>query len=193
VWQSFPILSQAGAAGRLALIEEGARLLGVGPQACTARNGVVSAGQASIAYRDIVARGDLRRRYAPDQLTKIPIKPPAERRLIGHQVIAIDVPPKTNGEARYGVDATVDGMIHARPKIPPTRNDSRVVSIDDAAAKGIPGYLQSLILDDLSGTAPGWVMVCADSFVVASRAADLVKVDWFSPCLNRPCRIMRPS
>jgi CO/xanthine dehydrogenase Mo-binding subunit len=111
-------------------------------------------------------------------LTKIPIKPPAERRLIGHQVIAIDVPPKTNGEARYGLDATVDGMIHARPKIPPTRNDSSVVSIDDAAAKGIPGYLRSLILDDPSGTAPGWVMVCADSFVAASRAADLVKVDW---------------
>src|ERR1700676_3745179 len=32
VWQSFPILSQAGAAGRIALVEEGAKLLGVSPQ-----------------------------------------------------------------------------------------------------------------------------------------------------------------
>ena len=55
-----------------------------------------------------------------------------------------------------------------------------MVSIDDSAAKGIPGYIQSLALDDPSGTAPGWVMVFAGSFMAASRAADLVKVTWSS-------------
>jgi CO/xanthine dehydrogenase Mo-binding subunit len=94
--------------------------------------------------------------------------------------MAIDVPSKTNGEARYGLDAKVDGMIFARPKVPPTRYDSKVVSIDDSAAKNVPGYIQSLALDDPSGTAPGWVMVYADSFVTADRVADLVKVDWSS-------------
>src|SRR5579864_8342210 len=39
VWQSYPLYSRAGAAGRIALIEEGAKLLGVSPQSCTARNG----------------------------------------------------------------------------------------------------------------------------------------------------------
>ena len=43
VWQSFPVLSRAGAAGRLALIEEGAKLLGVGTESCTARKGAVHA------------------------------------------------------------------------------------------------------------------------------------------------------
>jgi CO/xanthine dehydrogenase Mo-binding subunit len=71
-------------------------------------------------------------------------------------------------------------MIYARPKVPPTRYDSKVISIDDSAAKRLPGYIQSLALDDPSGTAPGWVMVYADSFTVASRAADLVKVRWSS-------------
>ena len=51
VWQSFPLLSQAGAAGRIALIEEGARLLGVAPSACTARASTVSAGSRSIRAR----------------------------------------------------------------------------------------------------------------------------------------------
>jgi isoquinoline 1-oxidoreductase beta subunit len=180
VWQSFPLLSQAGAAGRIALIEAGAKLLDVAPEACAARNGVVAAEGKSIAYGDIVARGELRRSYTPEQLKEIPIKPPAERRLIGRDTTAIDVPPKTNGEARYGLDAKVDGMIYARPKVPPTRNDSKVVSIDDAAARSVPGYIQSLALDDPSGTVPGWVMVCADSFVAADRAADLVKVEWRS-------------
>src|SRR3984957_1008476 len=39
VWQSFPVLSRAGAAGRIALVEEGAKLLGVAPQMCPAREG----------------------------------------------------------------------------------------------------------------------------------------------------------
>src|SRR6204780_921717 len=59
-WQSFPLLSRAGAAGRIALVEEGAKLLGVAAQMCTALDGVVKAGGRSISYGDIVVRGDLR-------------------------------------------------------------------------------------------------------------------------------------
>src|SRR5579864_2944060 len=94
VWQSFPVLSRAGAAGRIALVEEGAKLLGVSPQSCTAHNGVVEAKGKSILYGDIVARGDLRRTYTVAQLDAIPIKPPAKRRLIGRDTMALDVPSK---------------------------------------------------------------------------------------------------
>ncbi len=180
VWQSFPMLSRAGAAGRIALIEEGSKLLGVSPQSCMARNGAVKAKGKSILYGDIVARGDLRRTYTNEQLEKIPIKAPADRRLIGRDTLALDVSSKTNGQASYGIDAVLDGMIFARPKVPPTRYDSKVVSIDDSAAKAVAGYIQSIALDDPSGTAPGWVMVYANSFNAASRAADLVKVTWSS-------------
>src|SRR5579862_6176264 len=180
VWQSFPLLSRAGAAGRMALIEEGAKLLGVSPQSCTARNGAVHVNGRSIQYGEIVTRGNLQRTYTPEQLKQIPIKTPSNRRLIGRDTMALDVPSKTNGQGRYGVDAVVEGMIYARPKIPPTRFESKVVSIDDAAAKRVPGYIQSLALDDPTGTVPGWVMVYANSFATASRAADLVKVTWKS-------------
>src|SRR5579864_3520032 len=54
VWQSFPLLSRAGAAGRIALVEEGAKLLGVSSQACAARNGAVHAKGRTISYGDIV-------------------------------------------------------------------------------------------------------------------------------------------
>ena len=152
VWQSFPVLSQAGAAGRIALIEQGAKLLGVSPQSCTARNGVVHGNGRSIQYGEIVARGNLRRTYTPEQLKEIPIKSPANRRLIGRDTMALDVPSKTNGQGRYGIDAVVEGMICGCPKIPPTRFESTVVSIDDSAARAVPGYIQSLTLDDPSGT-----------------------------------------
>ena len=180
VWQTFPVFSRAGAAGRIALIEEGARLLGASPQGCTARLGAVHAGRRSISYGDIVARGDLRRTYTPEQLNAIQIKAPQDRRLIGRDTLALDIPSKTDGKGLYGIDAAVEGMIYARPKIPPTRYDSKVISIDDSAAKHLPGYIQCLALVDPSGTVPGWVMVYADSFPAASRAADLVEVKWSS-------------
>jgi len=178
VSHSFMPLSQAGAAGRIALIEEGAKLLGADKEACSARNGMVSAGDQSIAYGDIVARGDLRRVYSADELKQMPIKQRADRRLIGHDTSAIDIPSKTDGSARYGLDAEVEGMIYARPKIPPTRNGSKVLSIDDQAAKTVKGYISSIALEDPSDTVPGWVMVFADSVTAAIRAADKVTVQW---------------
>ena len=122
-------------------------------------------------------RGNLSRSYSADELQQLPIKTPAERRLIGQPVRSIDIPSKTNGTGRYGIDAEIEGMVYARPKVPPTRNGSKVVSVDDAAAKGVKGYLRSIVLEDPSGTVPGWVMVLADSFFAASTAADKVKVD----------------
>jgi isoquinoline 1-oxidoreductase subunit beta len=180
VWQSFPLLSRAGAAGRIALIEEGAKLLGVPEQMCTARDHAVHAGGRSIPYGDIVARGSLRRTFTSEELEKIPIKAADKRRLIGRNTLAEDIPSKVDGKGRYGLDAVVEGMVYARPKVPPTRHDSKVASIDDSAAKRVPGYLKSLALDDPSGTVPGWVMVYAETFIAANKAADLVNVKWSS-------------
>jgi len=178
VWLDFPLYSRAGAAGRIALIEAGAKLLGVRPSQCVARQGVVSAANQSISYGDIVRRGAPTRKFTPDELTKLPIKPASERRLIGKKTDAVDIPAKTNGSARYGIDAVVPGMVYARPKIPPTRYGSVVRSVDDSAAKQVKGYLTSLVLQDPSNLIPGWVVVCATSYPAAIRAADRVKVDW---------------
>jgi isoquinoline 1-oxidoreductase subunit beta len=178
VWATFPVFSHAGAAGRIALIQAGAKLLDVPADQCLARSGAVVAGDRSVSYADIVKRGDLKRSFTADELAKMPIKPASERRLIGHKADAIDIPAKTNGTTRYGIDARIEGMVYARPKIPPTRNGATVRSIDESAAKSVKGYIQSLALDDPSGTVPGWVMVFASSYPAAIRAADLVKVDW---------------
>lgn len=180
VWQTFPLYSQAGAAGRTALIEAGAKLLGATPGACIAREGAVTSAGKSVTYGEIVARGDLKRTFTADELKAMTVKPVADRRLIGRDTQAIDIPGKTDGAGVYGIDAVAPGMIYARPKLPPTRNDSRVVSIDDSAAKAVPGYISSLALEDPSQTVPGWVVVYADSFVAADKATDLVKVTWTS-------------
>jgi hypothetical protein len=90
-------------------------------------------------------------------------------------VTALDIPDKTTGKTVYGIDMDFPGALFARPKMPPTRNGSKVVSVDDSAAKAIKGYRQSLVLDDPSGEVTGWVMVIGDSWMAAMRAADQVK------------------
>ena len=178
VWQNFDPLSRAGAAGRLALVEAGARLLREPVAACSARLGVVHGRRRSISYGDIVRRGKLARVYTPEQLQAIVLKTPAQRKLVGQTVQALDIPSKTNGSAIYGIDAHIDGMLYARPKIPPTRYGAKVLAIDDSAAKGVAGYVDTVALKDPSGTAPGWVMVYAKTYAAALRAADLVQVKW---------------
>ena len=105
VWLDFPIYSRAGAAGRIALIEAGAKLLGVSPSQCVARQGAVFAANQSISYGEIVRRGEPTRKFTPDELAQLPIKPASERRLIGKKTDALDIPAKINGTARYGIDA----------------------------------------------------------------------------------------
>jgi len=178
IWQSWPIYSRAGAAGRIALLEAGAKLLGAPLGGCAARSGAIVSGARKITYGEIVRRANLSRRYSPEELNALPIKPAAERRLVGREVVALDVAAKTNGSAIYGIDASEANMVYGRPKIPPTRNGSVASAVDDSAARNVKGYLRSIVLHDPSDTVPGWVMVIAESYPAAIRAADLVKVTW---------------
>ncbi len=178
VWENFDKLSRAGAAGRTVLIEEGAKLLGVPAGQCQARGSQVIAGDRAISYADIVRDGNIDRSFSEEELKAMPIKPPQERRLIGEESKALDIPDKTDGSALYGLDATVEGMVYGRALVPPTRYGSSVKSVDDSEAKSIPGYQQTLVLDDASGTVPGWAVVIADSVHAANAAAKVIKVDW---------------
>jgi isoquinoline 1-oxidoreductase beta subunit len=83
VWQTYPLFSRAGAAGRIALIEAGAALLDVSPSACIAKKGRVEAGDRSIGYGEIVQRGKLEWRFSDDDLQALPIKTPDKWTLIG--------------------------------------------------------------------------------------------------------------
>lgn len=178
VWQNFMPLSRAGAAGRQVLIEEGARLMGVDASQCRARNSEVIAGDQSISYAQIVQRGNISRAFSEEELEQIEIKKPADRRLIGQETQALDIPDKTDGSSVYGIDATVENMVYGRPLIPSTRYGATINSIDDSEAKNVEGYLQTIQLNDPTDTVPGWAVVVATSFYAASKAASKIKVDW---------------
>ena len=178
IWQNFELLSRAGAAGRQALIESAATLLGVSAFRCRAENGEVICGEQRISYAEIVRTGNIDRVYSDSELNEMPIKLPSERKLIGGDYQALDIPAKTRGETVYGIDAELPDMVFAKPLLPPTRYGSVITRVDDKAAQGVAGYQQTLILKDPSNTVPGWALVIADSYHAALRAAPLVKIDY---------------
>ncbi|ATG48267.1 aldehyde dehydrogenase [Celeribacter ethanolicus] len=177
VWQSWPLYRQAGAAGRTALIEAAAAKWGVETSDCVARDGKITSGDNAISYADLVSEG-ITRSFTEDELKALPLKPVSDLRLVGKEVTALDIANKTTGKTIYGIDAKIDGMVYAAPLLPPTRLGSSVTNVDDSAAQSVKGYVQTLTLDDPSGTVPGWVMVIGETFMAAQRAAEKVKVTW---------------
>ena len=65
------------------------------------------------------------------------LEPHADLRLVGQDVHPLDLDTKTTGQAIYGLDAKVDGMVYGVPMLPPTRYGSKVNSVDDSAAKEV--------------------------------------------------------
>lgn len=177
VWESWPIYRQAGAAGRIALAEKAAALWGINSSDVTVANGVVSGAGKTAKFGELVALG-INRTFTADELKALPLKPHSELTLVGRDVMALDINGKTTGHAIFGIDAKLDGMVHAAPILPPTRYRCTITSIDDSGAKAVKGYQQTLKLDDPSGTVPGWAMVIADDFWAAQKAARHVKVEW---------------
>jgi CO/xanthine dehydrogenase Mo-binding subunit len=178
VFTSFTTISQAGAAGRIILRDAGAAMLGVDPADCTVADSKVMANGQQVSFADIVQKGDVSRTLSDEELGALVPKPASERRLIGHDTRANDIPAKTSGEAVYGIDAELPGMVFAHPMIPPTRYGSSIKSIDDSAARDIPGYQQTLQLTDPAGLIEGWAVVIADDFPSAMKAADAVAIEW---------------
>lgn len=178
VWQTYPLYSQAGAAGRMAMIDAGAAALGVEAATCTASNGEVVSGTKKITYSEIVRRGGLTKTYTPEELGALPMKAAADRKLIGKPVTSVDIVEKTTGAAKYGIDAKVEGMVYGYPIIPPTRNGGQVNYVMDPAAKEIKGYIETVVLKDPSNTVPGWAVVIADSWHAAKKAAEAVVLEY---------------
>lgn len=178
VHTTWTMLSQAGAAGRTVLCDAGAKMLGVDPADCIAADNEVRAGDRAVSFAEIVQKGDIGRTFTEEELAAMPIKDASERRLIGKPTTARDIPPKSRGEAVYGLDTELPGMVYAHPMLPPTRYGSTIRSIDDSAAKDVPGYRQTLEIDDPSGKIQGWAVVVADTFPAAMKAAKAVAIDW---------------
>jgi len=175
---SFDAMSRAGAAGRKVLIEAALTKFGGAASDYTAENGIITGKGHSISYGDLVASGVEARSLTEEEVAGLTLKTPDQRRFVGQDIQALDIPDKTTGQANYGIDVEIDGMVYATPATPPVRYGATVKSVDDSAAKEIAGYIKHVVIEDPIGTQTGWVMAVADSYWTAKKAAEALKIDY---------------
>jgi isoquinoline 1-oxidoreductase beta subunit len=175
----FDRLSRAGAAGRMALIEAGAKVLGAKPADCRAENSrVIDKSGKSIGYGEILQKVTIDQKFSyPDDFKAIKIKPFGSYKIIGKSIPAVDIPSKTNGQAKYGIDVFLPNMLYGALVIPRTRYGSKITSVDDSEARKIPGFVKAVIVDNTLGKCTGWVVALAESFPAAMKATKALKVE----------------
>ncbi len=161
----------AGAQARRVLVEAAATRWGVPASELTTEPSTVvhAASGRRMSYGEIAAFATV-----PAELPKIdPAKDlkPAERyRLLGKGAPRVDVPPKTNGTAKYGIDARTPGMLYATMVRAPVRG-SGPQSSNAAALKQLPGIVDVVTLDH-------GVAVVGRSFHEVLNARRKLQVAW---------------
>ncbi len=180
---NFDAMSRAGAAGRMALVDAAVAAMGVPPyykDEMVVRDSTVShpKSKKSMTFADIVKSGKITRTFTADDLKAIKLKSPDQYTMIGVSVPQLDIPSKTNGTAKYGIDTMLPGMVYGKVVTPPVRYGATVKSVDDSEAKKVPGFIQAVILDDKTATTTGWVVAVANTYANARKAADALKISY---------------
>ena len=177
---NFDAMSRAGAAGRMALTEAAAAAMGVPAGELTVKDSVISHAKSkkSMTFADLVKSGKITKTFTPDDLKAIKLKTADQYTMIGVSVPQLDIPSKTNGSAKYGIDVMLPGMVYGKIVMPPVRYGATVKSVDDSAAKKVPGFIKAVTLDDKTGTTTGWVVAVANTYTNAMKAAQALKVSY---------------
>jgi CO/xanthine dehydrogenase Mo-binding subunit len=177
---NFEAMSRAGAAGRMALVDAAAGMMGVPAAELAVRDSVISHAKSkkSLTFADVVKSGKATKTFTVDELKAIKLKTPDQYTMIGVSVPQLDIPSKTNGTAKYGIDVMLPGMVYGKIVMPPVRYGATVKSVDDSAAKKVPGFIKAVTLDDKTGTTTGWVVAVANTYANARKAADALKVTY---------------
>src|SRR5215467_8968088 len=173
VRMNFDAMSRAGAAGRITLVDAGAKMLGVPIAECRASNSQVihSKTGKKVSYAKIVADGKASKVWTADELKAIKLKTPDQYVLVGVSAPQLDIPPKTNGTAKYGIDTMVPGMLYGKPVMPPVRYGATVKDVDNSEAKKVKGFVKTV-------TTTGWVVAVATTYEGAKKAAEALKINY---------------
>jgi nicotinate dehydrogenase subunit B len=174
-------LRMAGAEVRAILIDLAAKRFGVGADTLKVTDGTITAADGrSVGYGELAAAVDLKR----EATASVAPKPVASHRIVGHSIPRYDIPAKVSGGAAFVQDVRLPGMVHGRVVRPP-RYGATLQSVDDAAAKALPGVI-AVVRD---GSFLG-VVAEREEQAIKARAALAGSARWTAgPELPEPARI----
>ncbi len=159
-----------GAQVRRVLLDNAARRWGVPVGELTTEPGVVVHAKSGrrLGYGEIAAFAEIRAK-APEVKPE-ELKQPSQFRLIGKDVMRVDLPGKVNGTAQYSIDVQVPGMLYGAILRAPVE-DSAPVQIDDRATRAVPGVMRVVRL-------PYGVGIVAETPWAAFAGKEALKVTW---------------
>lgn len=175
-------LRKAGAAAKEMLTETAAKRWGVSVDKCYAEDGRIHQRNSDKSF----SYGEL-----ADEASKLPIpknpklKDPKDFKIIGKTKPRLDVPDRVTGKAVFGLDVDVPGMVYAAILHAPAIH-GKVVSIDDAAAKKIPGVLQVIKAErPMPHRTSEAVAVIATNWWAALKGKKALNVTWDNSGLDK--------
>ena len=171
-------LRQAGASARAMLVAAAAARWNVPAGECTTSESQVSHGKSGqhATYFELAA--DAARQPVPDA-AGLTLKVRDEYRLLGQRVTGVDNRALVTGQALFGIDQKVPGMVYAAyQKCPAT--GGKVKSANLEAIKALPGVLDAFVLEGNGNVAelmPGVAILARDTWSAFAAKAKL-EVEW---------------
>jgi isoquinoline 1-oxidoreductase beta subunit len=186
---SWEPLRRVGAAARQMLVTTAAGNWGVSAEECTTKSGrVLHTGSGrSASYAELAAKAAA---MTAPALSSVKLKDPKDYYIIGKAQVGVDTHAIITGNALYGIDVGLPGMLHAAIEKCPVYG-GKVKSANIEQVKKLPGVRQVLVIDGTlaadrvvpsePGMEPG-VAIVADTWWQAQQARKSLNVDWdFGP------------
>jgi isoquinoline 1-oxidoreductase beta subunit len=161
----FEPLRKVGATARHMLVAAAAARWGVSPDEITVENGTLRHPASGRALRFADVSADAAKIPIP---AEVKLKDPSQFKLLGKTAARKDIPPKVTGEAVFGMDLVLPGLLYAAILHVPEAG-GRLAGYDAAAAQAMPGVRKVVALDDA-------VAVFGESYWQAQNAVDRVKL-----------------
>ncbi|MDH4091200.1 MAG: xanthine dehydrogenase family protein molybdopterin-binding subunit [Cyclobacteriaceae bacterium] len=172
---SYQRLLKLSATAREMLLEAAAKKWGVPRGECFAENGqaIHKPSGRKLGYGALVEAASKQEPPA-----EVRLKSPNEYKIIRKPMPRQDTPPKTNGEAVFGLDMKLPGMLYAVVERNP-RFLGKVKSVDDSGAKAVPGvrHVLRVQMNVFSHKREG-VAVVADNLWSAMQGRKALKIVW---------------
>jgi isoquinoline 1-oxidoreductase subunit beta len=175
-------LRKAGAAAKEMLTETAAKRWGVSIDKCYAEDGRIHQRNSDKSF----SYGELADEASKLQIPKNPkLKDPKDFKIIGKTKPRLDVPDRVTGKAVFGMDVDVPGMVYAAILHSPAIH-GKIVSIDDAAAKKIPGVIKVMKAErPMPHRTSEAVAVIATNWWAALKGKKALNVTWDNSGLDK--------
>lgn len=176
----FDVMRQSGASARMMLTQAAALRWGVPVSECAADlHAIVHASSGrKLGYGELAS--DAAKLPVPAK-KDLQFKPRSAWRYIGKGTSSYDLQDLCTGNAQYGMDARVDGMVYASIEHPPVLG-GKLKSYDDKQALKVKGVHQTVTIDAFT---PPWefqplggVAVIADNTWSAFQGRKKLNIEW---------------